>query len=49
MDVLKFFMLIVWELKAVDNKKFASISTPLVEVGKMLGGWQKQLTKNSPY
>jgi len=49
LDVLKFFMRLAWELKAIDNKKFAPISAPLVEVGKMLGGWQKQLTKNSSY
>jgi hypothetical protein len=42
LDTLKFFLQIAWELKALDNKKFASMSLPLVEVGKMLGGWRKQ-------
>jgi hypothetical protein len=42
LDTLKFFLQIGWELKALDNKKFAELSQPLVEVGKMLGGWQKQ-------
>jgi hypothetical protein len=45
LDVLKFFLQLVWELEAIDNKKFADISVALSEVGKMIGGWQKQLTK----
>jgi hypothetical protein len=45
LDSLKFFLQLAWEMKALDNKKFASLSAPLVEVGKMLGGWQKQLQK----
>ena len=48
LDSLKFFLQIAWELKALDNKKFAGLSQPLVEVGKMLGGWQKQLLKETP-
>lgn len=48
LDAVKFFLQIAWELKAVDNKKFSAVSAPLVEVGKMLGGWQKQLIKETP-
>lgn len=48
LDAVKFFLQIAWELKAVDNKKFAAVSVPLVEIGKMLGGWQKQLIKETP-
>jgi hypothetical protein len=43
-DVLKFFLQIAWEVKALDNKKYAALSEPLSEIGKMLGGWHKQLT-----
>jgi len=43
LDALKFFLKIAWELKALDNKKYIRLSEPLVEVGKMLGGWRKQL------
>lgn len=43
LDTLKLFLQITWELKAIDNKRFASISALLVEVGKMLGGWKKSL------
>lgn len=48
LDLLKYFMQIAWELKAIDNKKFAELSVPLVEAGKMLGGWQKQLKDTPP-
>ncbi|MEK9180995.1 MAG: four helix bundle protein [Patescibacteria group bacterium] len=48
LDTLKFFLQIAWELKALDNKKFAELSQPLVEVGKMLGGWQKQILTQTP-
>ena len=47
-DALKFFLQIAWELKAMDNKKFAELGALLVEIGKMLGGWQRQLTKEAP-
>lgn len=42
LDSLKFFLQIAWELKALDNKKYMELSTPLTEVGRMLGGWRKQ-------
>jgi hypothetical protein len=48
LDTLKFFLQIGWELKAFDNKKFADLSLPLVEIGKMLGGWQKQAQIKTP-
>ncbi len=45
LDLLKHFLQIIWELKAIDSKKLAELSTPLIETGKMLGGWKKQLIK----
>jgi len=45
LDSLKFFLQIAWEIKALDNKKFAHLSNPLAEIGRMLGGWRKQLQK----
>jgi len=45
LDSLKFFLQIAWEIKALDNKKFAHISQPLAEIGRMFGGWRKQLQK----
>jgi hypothetical protein len=48
LDTLKYFLQLTWEIKALDNKQFATISDPLVEAGKMLGGWQKMFTKQTP-
>ena len=42
LDLLKFFMQIAWEIKALPNKKFLLLSEKLVEIGKMLGGWIKR-------
>ncbi len=41
--LLKFFIQIGWEVKVLDHKKFAAISVPLNEIGKMVGGWKKSL------
>lgn len=49
LDTLKFFLYILWEIKALDEKKYIVLSLTLSEAGKMLGGWNGQLTKqNSP-
>ncbi len=47
LDLLKFFLQIAWEIKALDNKKFIVLSEKLNEIGKMLGGWQKHLQKET--
>ncbi len=41
LDCLKFFLKILWELKALDQNKYISLSALLAEAGKMVGGWQK--------
>ncbi|MDP3772372.1 MAG: four helix bundle protein [bacterium] len=43
LDLLKFFLQIAWELKAVDTKKYIMLSEQLNEIGKMLGGWIRGL------
>lgn len=48
LDLLKFFLQLAWELKVLDNKKYLGISAPLTEVGKMLGGWQRQVVRETP-
>jgi len=48
LDTLKYFLQIAWELKAIDNKRFTALSAPISEAGKMLGGWKKQLVKETP-
>ncbi|MBI2062341.1 MAG: four helix bundle protein [Candidatus Yanofskybacteria bacterium] len=42
LDMLKFILQISWEIEILDAKKYIALSNPLNEVGKMLGGWQKQ-------
>jgi len=44
-DALKFFLKLLWEIKALDNKKYAALSQPLAEIGKMIGGWLNSLKK----
>ena len=48
-DLLKLLMQLAWEIQALDTKKYTHLSERLVEIGKMLGGWRRQLVKrNSP-
>lgn len=48
LDVLKFFLQIAWEIKGLDNKKYIMLSERLDEIGRMLGGWYRQLNKENP-
>jgi len=48
-DTLKIFLMIFWETKSLDNKKYIALSEKVSEIGQMLGGWNGQLSKqNSP-
>ena len=48
-DTLKILLMILWETKSIDDKKYIVLSEHLNEIGKMLGGWIGQLQKqNSP-
>lgn len=47
LDTLQVLLLILWETKSLDTKKYGALSVPLEEVGKMLGGWNGQLTKQN--
>jgi hypothetical protein len=49
LDTIRLLLMVLWETKSLDNKKYIALSAPLDEIGKMLGGWNGQLTKqNSP-
>jgi hypothetical protein len=49
LDMVKIFLQIAWEIKALDTNKYCTLSVKLDEVGRMLGGWHGQLIKqNSP-
>jgi hypothetical protein len=45
LDSLKLFLRIAWEIKLLDNKKYSALSIPLAEIGKIIGGWKKQIVK----
>jgi len=42
LDLLKFILQVMWELKLLDNKKYITLSKSLEEIGRMLGGWQRK-------
>lgn len=44
-DVLKILLMILWETKSLDTKKYIFLSQKIDEVGRMLGGWNGQLLK----
>ena len=46
-DTLKILLMVLWESKSFDTKKYIALSEIVDEIGKMLGGWNGQLTKNS--
>ncbi len=46
-DTVKILLMILWETKSLDNKKYVALSIKLDEIGKMLGGWNGQLTKQN--
>lgn len=45
-DTLKILLMVLWETRSVDDKKYIALSVKLDETGKMLGGWSGQLTKH---
>ncbi len=47
-DLLKFFLQIGWEHKIIDHKSYGAFILLLDEVGRMLGGWKKNLGNKTP-
>ena len=43
LDLVKLFLQITWEIKSIDTKKYVTISEKLDEIGRMLGGWVRQV------
>ena len=39
MDTLKIFLMLLWETKSINDKKYIALSLKLDEIGKNLGGW----------
>lgn len=48
LDVLKFFMQLVWENRLVTSEKYIEIISKLEEIGRQLGGWKKGLQAKTP-
>ena len=46
LDTLKVLLLVLWETRSLDNKKYAALSVKLDEIGRMLGGWNGQIEKS---
>ncbi len=46
-DTLKVLLMVLWETKSLDSKKYIAISLKINGVGKMLGGWNGQLLKQN--
>jgi len=46
LDTIKILLMVLWETKSLDNKKYLLLSVGLEEIGRMLGGWNGQLTKS---
>lgn len=46
-DELKFFLRFAWEITVLDDKKYIALSKLVDEIGKMLGGWQRQIEKKN--
>jgi hypothetical protein len=47
LDTIKILLLVLWETKSLDNKKYVVISEPIDEIGRMLGGWNGSLLKEN--
>lgn len=47
-DLIKLLLQLAWEMQALDSKKYAHLGEGLSEVGKMLGGWRRQLANKTP-
>lgn len=44
-DALKILLMVLWETKSLDNKKYIAVSLKVDEIGRMLGGWSGQVEK----
>ena len=42
-DMLRVFLRLSFDVKAISQKKYISLQEPLDEIGRMLGGWLKSL------
>jgi hypothetical protein len=48
LDLLKFFLQLAWEQKTIDHKNYSKLIITLDEVGRMAGGWKKNIQEKTP-
>ena len=48
LDLVKFFLIIGWEMKILTDGQYAQISEHLIEASKMLVGWRDYVQKKTP-
>lgn len=41
LDILKILLRIAWETKCINNNKYQPLTSQIIEIGRMLGGWIK--------
>ena len=46
-DTLKILLMILWETKSLDNKKYIALSAKVDEIGKVVGGRPGRLQKQT--
>ncbi|EKD57310.1 MAG: hypothetical protein ACD_57C00347G0001 [uncultured bacterium] len=44
-DLLKILLRLAKDTKAIDNKKYLQLESNLQEIGRMIGGWKRSITK----
>jgi hypothetical protein len=51
LDTAKMLLMVLWDCGSLETKRYAMLSEPLEEVGRMLGGWHGQLVRqnNTPH
>jgi len=47
-DLIKLLLQLAWDIRVLDTKKYIHLSKSLAEIGKMLGGWKRQLANKTP-
>lgn len=47
-DLIKLLLQLAWDIRALDTNKYAQIGEELAEIGRMLGGWRRQLIQKTP-
>ena len=45
-DAAKILIMILWESKSLNDKRYIALSLKLDEIGRNLGGWSGQLAKS---